>query len=372
MLVVFVDALGPRQLARLAERQGALPHRASLEGVLGYSSGALPTVLTGARPARHGRMCLFTRRAPDAEPLLAPLAWLGLLPRVVHERPRVRSALARWLAQARGWTGYVQLGRVPPEAFHALDLPEREDLFTARAIGGAATFLADAREAGLTVEAARWQLPERERWSDVLTRIEQRPPDLAFLYATELDAMLHAGGNEAPGLEDALDRLAERILRARTAMSRGGAPLRTIVVGDHGMADVARVIDPRPALAELGTQAFVDSTMLRVWGDARDLAAARRRLEARRWPGAYLDAAALAARGAPVHAGHADGLWLLPEGTLFAPSYLGGVVKGMHGYDVGSPSSQAGLMTDDPGLAASARDLTDVARTVRSGLGLTP
>jgi hypothetical protein len=368
--VVFVDALGPAQLARLAERPGALPHRTHLDGVLGYSSGALPTVLTGATPARHGRMCLFTQRASDAEPVLRPLAWLGLLPRILHERPRVRGLVGRWLAEARRLEGYVNLGRVPPEAFRWLDLPEREDLFAARDIGGSPTFLQDARDAGLTVEAARWQLPEAARWGEIFGRIEARPPDLAFLYATELDGLLHAQGNRGPDVDAALDRLAARILRARTAMTRGGAQVRTLVVGDHGMADVERVVDPRTVLRHLDTRSFVDSTMLRVWGDARQLERARRVLERSGVPGAYLDADELRSRDVPVDAGHADGLWLLPEGTLFAPSYMGGVVRGMHGYELGSASSRAGLMTDDVGLAASACGLTDVARAVRSWLGL--
>src|SRR6185436_9386184 len=108
---------------------------------LGYSSGALPTLLTGAPPAAHGRMCLFSKRRAEEASILAPLSWLGLLPRVVHERGRLRRALARALAQARGLTGYVALHRVPPEAFRWLDLPEREDLFHAEQIGRARTFL---------------------------------------------------------------------------------------------------------------------------------------------------------------------------------------------------------------------------------------
>src|ERR1700679_139240 len=92
VMVCFVDALGPAQLASLRLRRRG--HARALEGELGYSSGAIATILTGEAPARHGRMCLFTRRAADEPALLAPLRWLGLLPRFVHERSRVRRLAA--------------------------------------------------------------------------------------------------------------------------------------------------------------------------------------------------------------------------------------------------------------------------------------
>src|SRR4051812_46783423 len=93
VLVVFVDALGPDQLES-AGGLGGLPHRGRLRGILGYSCGALPTLLTGAPPERHGRMCLFSHVERGEEGVLAPLKWLGLLPRLVHERGRLRRAAA--------------------------------------------------------------------------------------------------------------------------------------------------------------------------------------------------------------------------------------------------------------------------------------
>lgn len=156
VLVVFVDALGPAQLARFRSEFAFLEHDKPLNGVLGYSSGALATVLTGAPPSIHGRMCLFTAREPDTASMLRPLRWLGLLPSILHERNAFRRVLSKALATAEGLTGYVALHRVPPAAFDWLDMPEHEDIFHADSIGNAATFLADARSRGLSVYAAPW------------------------------------------------------------------------------------------------------------------------------------------------------------------------------------------------------------------------
>lgn len=364
VLVVFADAMGLDQL-QLAGF-GSMPHRRSLDGVLGYSSGALATLLTGALPAEHGRMCLFTQATRKS--VLAPLAWLGLLPRIVHERAGLRRVLARMLARANGLTGYLALHRVPPAAFRWLDVPERDDLFAAPRIGPAETFLERARQAGLTVYASPWQVAEAQRWEDAHAALSRSCPDLAFLYAADLDAALHAEGADGPRARAARRGLVEHVDRAREAMSRAG-PCLTLVVGDHGMAEVRRAIDPRPILRRLtGVRPFVDSTMLRLWGGAPALSRARALLQD--LPGRFLDRAGLSERGAPVEGEpYGAAAFVLDEGAIFAPSFMGGRVAGMHGYDLGSASARAAVASDAP-LPDAVRGLRDLAPLICSSLGL--
>jgi hypothetical protein len=299
------------------------------------------------------------------------MAWLGLLPRVVHERGGLRRLAARLLARRAGLTGYVELYRVPPEVFRWLDLPEREDLFAAERIGGCETFLSEARRAGLRVFAAPWQLPEEQRWAHTEDVIRAQRPDLVFAYATELDGALHRAGNDSAEARLALRRIATRIERASEAMRAGGGEVSTLVVGDHGMADIGQVIDPRGLLRRLrGVRTFVDSTMLRVWGDDRTLERTRTLVEEEGLPGQWLETGDLDARQAPTQgAPYGRALFLLEEGSLFAPSFVGGAMRGMHGYDVDSPSALAAIASDRP-IPEQCRSLTDVAPWVRSLLGV--
>lgn len=370
VLVVFVDALGEQQLERFGGTLSSLQHRRSLGGVLGYSSGALPTLLTGAPPSQHGRMCLFSARPEGTKSLLAPLAWLGLLPRLIHERGRLRRALGKALSIAAGLTGYVALHRVPPAAFSWLDLPEREDLFTASEIGGAPTFLARARRAGLSVYASPWQLPEEQRWQHAHAALAAQPPDLAFLYAAELDGVLHAEGNDGHRARSVRARIAGHIERARGEMQRGGGEVTTLVIGDHGMADIRRVIDPRPLTAGNSARAFVDSTMLRLWGSEASLAQARLGLERARAPGRWLDTAALDERSAPTAGSpYGDAIFVLDEGCLFAPSWVGGSARGMHGYDLHCASASAAVASDAP-LPEALTSLQGLSPLVTQALGV--
>ncbi len=371
MLVVFVDALGPRQLERFGSRLGALTHRRQVRGILGYTSGALPTVLTGASPRVHGRMCLFSEHKKGEPHLLAPLSWLGLLPRVVHERRRVRRVVERWLTARHGLTGYVALHKVPPEHFRWLTLPEQDDLFTATEIGGAPTFLSEARDAGMSVYASPWQTPEPERWARAHAVLDARKPDLTFLYSAELDALLHLEGNDGPKAGQAAERIAGHIERARSALGRDGAEVVTFVVGDHGMADIHATLDPRGLVRQLGrTHVFADSTMLRVWGNPAELEHVRGSVLGMRWPGTWMDLAQLRASDVPTqNAPFGNALFVLDEGTMFAPSFLGGAAAGMHGYGLESPSCFAALASDSP-LPDECQSLTGLAPLVRTALGL--
>ncbi|RLB46199.1 MAG: hypothetical protein DRJ42_28220 [Deltaproteobacteria bacterium] len=372
VLVVFVDAFGARQIERLGTSLPSLTHHKALGGVLGYSSGALATVLTGKHPEDHGRMCLFTRAPEGGDRILKPLRVLGLLPRIIHERGRVRHLAGKAFARMAGLTGYVSLHRVPPEEFHWLDLPERDDIFNARELGGVPTFLTQARDAGLSVYAAPWQVEESRRWKNSIEVLSKDKPDLAFLYATVLDARLHEYGNRPDVVEETLAEIGAHVERARDAMGSDGADLTTYVVGDHGMADVSREVDPRRVVRRLGLRLFVDSTMLRMWGSGEELKRARREIELAGWPGKWLDSAALTERRAPVaDAPYGDAFFLLEEGAIFVPSYVGGSVRGMHGYDISDFSARAALASDRP-IPEGLVEIADLAPEVRRGLGIGP
>lgn len=368
ILIVFIDAFGPDQLARFDEFFAFLPYRKSLHGILGYSSGALPTILTGRTPDAHGRMCLFSARKDGETSILRPMKWLGLLPKVVHERSRVRRVAEKILKKTAKLEGYVALHKVPPELFEWLDMPEREDMFQAGDIGGVPTFLAEARAAGLSVYSAPWQLPEEQRWQHSFEALKSQMPHLAFLYATALDGIMHREGPNGLGAVDAAECIASNIQRAQEFMASDGSNLTTLVVGDHGMAEVNQYIDPRPMLSRIEKmRLFVDSTMIRAWGTDEELSRLRLEIEKENWPGAWLQGDDLTARDVPKEGVFGNSMYVLDEGCIFAPSFLGGRVAGMHGYDTGCSCTKAALASDQP-IHDHVKGIEDIASIVRNEL----
>jgi predicted AlkP superfamily pyrophosphatase or phosphodiesterase len=264
----------------------------------------------------------------------------------------------------------VALHKVPPELFEWLDMPERDDMFQASDIGGARTFLADARDAGLSVYSAPWQLPEEQRWKHSLDALATQKPDLAFLYATELDGIMHHEGPNGPAALEAADRIANHIEQARDIMSTDGSNLTTLVVGDHGMAEVNNFIDPRKMLARMGDmRLFVDSTMIRAWGNDGEMSRLRLEIEKENWAGKWLVGKDLASRKVPKNDIFGKAIYVLEQGSIFAPSFVGGRIAGMHGYDTGCSCSKAALVSDCP-IDDSVTGIDHIASIVRNRLKL--
>lgn len=136
------------------------------------------------------------------------------------------------------------------------------------------------------------------------------------------------------------------------------------------MARVTSVVDPRPATVRLRRVLrdgflFVDATMLRIGGRHDELYEARKIL--RELPGTLLDAEGLAARNAPANGTYGDLIHVLPEGALFVPSFVGGHVHGMHGYDRGTSSTEAAVLSDVP-VNHRLHGLEDIAPSVLESL----
>src|SRR5690348_3116726 len=75
---VLIDALGWHYIEHQSFLSDILPFRKPLQTVLGFSSGAIPTILTGESPNRTGHWNLFYY-----DPEGSPYRWLkhfGFLP----------------------------------------------------------------------------------------------------------------------------------------------------------------------------------------------------------------------------------------------------------------------------------------------------
>ena len=92
MVVLLVDALGWELAGRTPGLAPMLTERRRLDTILGFSSGALPTLFTGKLPAEHGRWLMY-RRAVGRTPF-AGFDWLRLAPGRVRRSWRVGRALS--------------------------------------------------------------------------------------------------------------------------------------------------------------------------------------------------------------------------------------------------------------------------------------
>lgn len=363
MVVLLVDALGDT-LARAAPGFApGLPHRRRLETILGFSSGALPTIFTGRMPSEHGRWLMY-RRADAGTPFRG-FGGLRLLPRRARASHRLGRLLGRWVS-ARGVRGYFHLYDVPRELLSKFDLAERDDLFAPGGLPGDSLWDTLARS-GLSWRGWNWRTPEAEALAQAGRAARGGDESLLFVYTADLDARLHREGSRGEGVRACLERYDAWIGGVLEAARERAEETWLYLLSDHGMVDVRATVDVMGMLQGLRVRwpgdylAFFDATMARFWWrtpGARE--AVRERLgglEGGRW----LSAADLERAGARFERhDYGEDVFLLDPGVLMVPSFMGREpLAAMHGYDPSHPDMPGILWSNRP-LPAGVSHLRDV------------
>jgi hypothetical protein len=382
ILVVLVDALswetceahpGGPWLAQL------LPHRRALTSVLGFSSGAIPALLTGTWPDENGRWLMYAR-ANGATPF-AVAALFARLPARLRRSYRVGRLLHS--AIARRVRGYFSLYEVPWALLPRLDVAEKRALYAPGGVEGHATWFDRWAERGYRVRAWDWRTPEAGNaaaWVEAAGARGAGASDVLFWYTPGLDSLQHRHGTQAPEAHAHLAWTGAQVEAAVRAARAAGREPWVYLLSDHGMTDVTRVADAMgaaegalaaaagPAGLDAGRDwlAFYDSTLARFWWGG-DTARARLRpavLERLSALGAGRWLAPQDERELRVHFAdrrYGEDLFLADPGVLFVPSFMGhGPLSGMHGYHPAEPTARAVLLSSRP-LGERLGHVVDVA-----------
>ncbi|HVP14911.1 MAG TPA: alkaline phosphatase family protein [Terriglobales bacterium] len=364
LVVLLVDALGWELAARTPGFACVLPHRRRLETILGFSSGALPTLFTGRLPEEHGRWLMY-RRARGGDTPFRGFRWLGLLPPRVRRSWRLSVLLTRLVAR-RGVRGYFSLYDVPRPLLERFDLAERDDVFAPGGLPGGSLWDAPAR-LGIPWRSWNWRTPEPESLAAVERRLAEGSENFLFCYTAELDALLHEEGSAGTGTRERLavyDAWLGRVVRGG---EERGEELRVVLLSDHGMVDIRRVVDVMGAVAACRCRwprdflPFFDSSLARFWWRgtaARD--EVRAVLAATGW-GRWLGSEDLARAGALFpDREYGEDIFLLDPGLLMVPSFMGArELAAMHGYDPAHADMAALLCSNRP-IPPEVRRLADV------------
>lgn len=370
MVVLLVDALGWELARRTPGFAAVLGERRRLDTVLGFSSGALPTLFTGQGPAAHGRFVMY-RRATSPDTPFRHFQWLGLLPPRLQRSWKLSRVLARGVA-ARGVRGYFQLYDVPRPLLAQFDLPERGDPF---APGGLPVdSLWDALDQrGVRWKGWNWRGDEARHLAALEHALATGDERFLFCYTAELDALLHREGSRGAGVAARLQRYDAWLARIAARAAADRVPTWIYLLSDHGMVDVDTVVDVRSRLAALPVRmphdylAFFDSTMARFWWRTPDARAQVRAALDAGSHGRWLESAERGAAGITDPAWGED-IFLLAPGALLCPSFMGrSPVRAMHGYDPAHPDMAALLMSNRP-IPPGVRHLTDVRGFLESEL----
>ncbi len=276
-LFVLVDALGWEILRGRPFLDDVLTERVSVETILGYSSGAIPSLLTGQYPAQHGHWNLFYR-----SPETSPFRWtrpLLALPESIREHRVTRRIVKEISRRASGYTGYFAIYNLPLDRIHYFDICETSDIYQPGGLAPARSIFDILSEAGISYECFNYhQATDEEILRLVPERLKASDSRVFFVYLSGFDSFLHFNVHDEKGVDDRLSWYEAGLRRLyETARDRWGE-VRFRVFSDHGMTPIQDTRDLMADMKESGLRvpadylpAF-DSTMARFWPSTEEAA----------------------------------------------------------------------------------------------------
>ena len=351
-IFLFIDALGWKIVNDHSFLADLLPYRKKTDMQFGYSSSAIPTILSGKTPAEHGHLGLF-RFAPDASPFkkLSSFAWL-FKPAAFWDRGRVRHHLSKMLKKWYGFTGYFQLYRMPVWKLKYVDYCEKRDLFAANGMEDIAN-LHDVLSAKNTAfHISNWRLCDGENYRAAEKAIESGK-NFLFVYTASFDGVLHNHINDEEVIKDKLEEMKLRITSLYQKAQEYAEQVHFTVISDHGMTPLAGTVDIMSQISQSGLVfgrdygACFDSTMARFYYLSERAESTISGIM-KEFPGHFLsEAEEVRYKIYRSDRAFGDAIFLLDAGIQIVPSDMGGVpLNGMHGFIPENEHSFAAILSN--------------------------
>ena len=268
-VVALVDALGWDYIRERQFLNDVLPYRTALQTVLGFSSGAIPTILTGLMPERHGHWNFFYY-----DPQHAPFWWLRAfdwLPKPVLDN-RYGRKLMKELGRRVFHLGPTFECCVSPHLLPYFNFSERRDIYAPKGIENTPSLFDELQREGRAYRVYTYhQCSDAEILRRAKRDVAETDATLFFLYLCEMDAFLHMHCKEPEAIDKKLNWY-DGQLREVFRIARERDPDASLMVcSDHGMTPVTKHADLVGEVAKLGLRmpqdylAVYDSTMARFW-----------------------------------------------------------------------------------------------------------
>jgi hypothetical protein len=270
-IFMFIDAMGWEIIKNRSFLKDLLPHRYRVEMQFGYSSTAIPTILSGERPTVHKHLS-FYYYAPEKSPFrFMKHLGLGLLPSSIADRWRVRHLLSKLVARYYGYTGYFELYSMPFTKLPYFDYIEKTDIFVPGGLSPVKNLADMLEERHIPYHISNWRLHEIQNIEALIQDLRKGEIRFAFLYTAAMDGLLHRVTKEGSEIDTKMQWYEEHIRRMIREAEAVYKEIYFAVFSDHGMTTLTGVVNVKRAVESLGVKfgvdyaAVYDSTMARLW-----------------------------------------------------------------------------------------------------------
>mgnify|MGYP000380341526 CR=1 FL=1 len=351
-IFILIDALGWELAKDSGFLQQICPVRMPVKSILGFSSGVIPSILTGRYPKEHKHWSLYYY-----SPATSPFSWtpsLSWLPAGI-----LRSRLYRKLVEERskrlmGYSGYFETYLIPPEQLYLWDICEKKNIYSPGGIPQQESIFDILKKKRAPYRSFTYPLKDKEILQRVRLSLRKKEAGFYFLYLSELDALLHSCCRHKQKVQQALAGYQNDIRCLYETACAGFKEIGLFVFSDHGMAEVKEGVDLKAGVEALGFAvpkdyaAFYDSTMARFWFFNPKAKAAIADFLNKQPCGRILSAEEKQRYGIDFADDmYGEVIFLMNTGTVINPSFMGRrIPEGMHGFDIDDSSMDALLLSN--------------------------
>lgn len=355
-LFIFIDSFG----FELIKKHGLIVDNIKLVKPLkmqfGYSSTAIPCILTGKKPSEHGQFTFFYR-SPNGESIFKffDSFWFKIIPNFISKRRKFRVLLSKLLKKQFKITGYFDLYAVDFEHLKYFNYSEMNDLFAENGFPEISNLKDVLVEKGISHFISDWRKSEDENFSELKNAISNNPPNFIFSYFAGLDGIQHMYTKDSDETRNKIQYYKEKISKILELASSKKLDVEFAIFSDHGMTTLLQEVDVRPIFSNLNLTFgkdilyFIDSTMVRIWylnPELKNLV--RESFSSAELGGRFLTINEMKDWGVYFQdSKYGDDIFLANPGVQFNPSDMGNkALPGMHGYDPSDKDSDAIWMSN--------------------------
>ncbi|MBU1568069.1 MAG: alkaline phosphatase family protein [Proteobacteria bacterium] len=338
-IVIFflVDAMGWEWIKNRPFLDDCVVYKQPVKTIFGFSSAAIPSILTGKYPDEHGRWNLLFY-SPEA----SPFRWtrfLHFLPNFLLENRVTRkliTIITKRMVKADGYfTGYVATDKLC-----YFDICEKYNIYRPGGISGSTTIIDYLAKSDIAHKVYSYHDYSDAQAFAALRQDLHESCQVYFAYLPELDAFLHLNADKPEAISQKLDWYEDNIRQIRDEAVGLGANVRLFVFSDHGMAPITCHYD---LISELRSHridlekdciAVFDSTMARFWSKSPQVLDKIRNILADCSAGDLLiDKTLKEMRVFFPDGRYGQVIFLMKPGTLIYPNLFGKhKPNGMHGF----------------------------------------
>jgi hypothetical protein len=357
-IFILIDALGWSYLKDSSFLADLLPYRTSVQTILGFSSGAIPVLLSGRPPKDSGHWNLFYY-----DPKHSPfrwIRWVSFLPKSLLNNRIVRRGVREVTHLLNKFGGYFQIYGVPVELLPYFDICEKKDIYRP---GGLPGSLFDRLEQSKTRYRtySYHEFSDRQIFDEAARDLKAQKFDFYFLYLAEFDAFLHDRCKFEGEVQEKIRQYDKWIRELYAQASATNGPIDLFVFSDHGMTPKRGGYDLLAEIRPLGLKMPSDY-MARFWFFNER---ARGRILGKLAGldcGRVLTAEEIKKFGLDFSDNRfGDSIFLMNPGTLIEPSFMGTLgPEGMHGFDPERDPHSSAVFLTNRAPERPVRTLTDV------------